>query len=221
MTPLVTLLDPRPRRRASPYTFYLPSDAALAHLAPGDLVKLIFEPTAPDAECGAARMWVELTQRDQDRLTGRLDNKPFDLPDLELGDRSDFARHHVIDIGWKDPTAAPEDPDLTEQWLARCLVDRAVVEGRAPVGFLFREPPETPEGSPYPDTGWCLRPHEKDIGAEEYDAEDILYIAIGALLNDDASFVHLLEAPPGSAFARQDDGQFVAVPFDPEEAEHG
>ncbi len=214
---MFTIIDPRALQRDAPYTFYLPSEAALAHVAPGDSIKLIFEPTGAADPCDPERMWVEVTARDGDALTGKLDNKPFELSGLALGDTLHFAPHQIIAIDWSNPDEAPDDPDPTEQWLARCLVERAVVEGRARVGYMWREVPETPEASPYPDTGWCLRPHEADIGTEEYEAEDVVYVAIGAVLNVDDSFVDLLYAPPGSAFARQNDGQFAPVPY-PEDA---
>ncbi len=208
------LVDPRPLRDAAPYTFYLPSPAALDHAAQGDLVRLMFEAAGPEDDGHAERMWVQVTGRTGETLTGTLDNKPYDIPGLSLGDVLTLDVHHILDIEWADPAKAPEDPDPTEQWLARCLVERAVIEGRAPVGFLFREVPETPEASPYPDSGWCLRPHEEDIGAEEYAAEDIVYVAIGAVLNHDDTFINLLKSPPGTAFERQSDGQFAPVPFE-------
>ena len=215
------IVDPRPLQAAAPYTFYLPSEAALAHLAPGDLVKLMIASTSPDPTYEAERMWVILTERTGDTFTGLLDNQPEDIPGLALGDRLRFAAHTVLDIIWDTPETAPDDPDTTSAWLARCLVDSAVIEGRARVGFLFRDPPDTPENADYPDTGWCLRAHEDDVTAVELDAENIVYVALGAVLNHDDSFIDLLEAQPGSAFEKQTNGTFAPVPFEDRDEQDG
>src|SRR3990167_4310005 len=103
------------------YTFYQPSPAVIARLAPGDVVKLIFrfESSDPDAP-GAERMWVIVDEvLPQGRFKGRLDNQPRHITDLQLAD----------------------------PYALRCFVTRRVLDDGAPVGYLYREDPDGEDDS--------------------------------------------------------------------------
>jgi len=123
--PLYTLGDPRPIAAEAPYTYYLPSAPELAAIEPGDVVQLIFRGLAPGLKYGAERMWVTVISADGDTLTGRLENRPHDIPGLEPGEIATFERHHVIDIRWGEERGSPPASQLA------CDHRRQHREGRA------------------------------------------------------------------------------------------
>lgn len=190
-----SLDDPRPVARSAPYTFFMPTEAEVASLVPGDLAKLIFRSHPESLEWGGERMWVEVIAWDGAAGTGRLDNKPFDMPQLKLGAIIAFSAYHVISVQHEDPAKTERFRTDHREWWDRCLVDKTVANGERPVGYLYREEPETPEGDTYPDSGWRIR-----SGEDETDPP--LYIALGAVLNKDDSWVHLVDAEVGSVFER-------------------
>lgn len=207
--PKYTLRDPRPIAAWAPYTFFLPTQAALDAIAPGDLVKLIFEPTSPDAEWDAEKMWLKVTEVNGSELEGSLANEPVEIP-LQHGDTVRFARHHVIDIDPQNPAAATDDMLHREYW-ERCLVDECVMERNEPIEFLYRdEPLEGPDGDPFPDSGWRIRGRQGEASDAEMEAREVVYVALGAVLNKDDSWLHLIDEPVGSAFMRDfETGEFV------------
>ena len=196
--------DPRAIAAEAPYTFYLPSENELLAVSPGDLVKLIFRSIPDSGEWGAERMWVIVTATDGAWLTGTLDNDPLDMPQLRAGDRVTFARGHIIDIDWSEDRAAPPPnaPARREYW-DRCFVDDQILDGRLKVEYLYRQEPDPPgEGDAYPDSGWRFRCDTRSLTDAEYDNPSFSYIAIGKVLNRDDSWLHLIDAPVGSAFLR-------------------
>lgn len=198
-----TLDDPRPIQKAAPYTYFLPSDADLDSLRPDDLAKLIFRSHPPGPEWGAERMWVRITAVEGDVMRGVLDNVPSDMPQLKLGAKIGFRRHHVIDLRPADGRPAPlQGPQPREYW-DRCLVDACVVEDGTPVGYLYREEPDMmEEGDKYPDSGWRIRGDYRALSDEEIDAREMRYIALGAVLNADDSWLSLIDEPIGARFHR-------------------
>jgi hypothetical protein len=205
--------DPRPIAESAPYTFYMPSDAELAALAPGDFVKLIFRSIPPGRQWDAERMWVKIENVSRERLSGRLDNIPSDMPQLRLNQRVEFLRHQVIGIDWDEArkVAPPPSPPRRSYW-ERCLVDRCVVDDGVPVHYLYREEPEPlRNGETDRDSGWRIRGDYRGLSDEEVDARESEYIALGRVLNSDDSWIHLIDAPVGSAFIRDwETGEFVA-----------
>ncbi|WP_227339545.1 MULTISPECIES: immunity protein Imm33 domain-containing protein [Sphingopyxis] len=203
--------DPRPTAAKAPYTFYLPSENELLAVSPGDLVKLIFRSIPDSGEWDAERMWVIVTAAEGARLTGTLDNDPLDMPQLKAGDAVTFDRAHIIDIDWSEDRAAPPPtaPERREYW-DRCFVDDQILDGRLKVEFLYREEPDPPrEGDKYPDSGWRFRCDTRGLTDAEYDNPSFSYIALGKVLNGDDSWLHLIDAPVGSAFLRdRDTGAF-------------
>ncbi len=209
--------DPRLIAAASPYTFYLPSEARLHALEPGDLVKLIFRESPSRGQYDGERMWVEISSISGEDLQGKLDNIPSDLPQLRLGDKIKFKRWQIIDTRWADPDKEeliPPEPSF-QRW-ERCLVDQEVLEGTARVGFLYREEPDmTRDGDTYPDSGWRLRADTGQLTDEQYENPTPLYIAIGKVLNKDDTWLHLVDEPIGSRYIRN----FETGEFEPDEAD--
>ena len=108
----------------------------------------------------------------------------------------------MIDIEWQEPERHPAFEQKTTYW-ERCLVNQLVVDGTLPVEYIYREEPDLagPDDK-YPDSGWRLRGRQAEVTDEDMEERDIAYIALGAVLNIDDSFLHLLEQPIGSAFMR-------------------
>lgn len=211
-----TLRDPRPVVRENPYTFFVPSPEELAQVIPGQLVKLIFAADPPREKYGAERMWVIVTARDGNRLTGALDNDPDDIPGLTSGDAVHFDAHHIIATIWDDPDQAARFAVFAadqDRFFERCLADDAVIDGRARVQFLYRETPEHDTDDQFPDSGWRIRADVAALSDEEYKNPSCSYVAIGMVLNQDDTILDLIDAPVGSAFTLENDGQFHPTDF--------
>lgn len=195
--------DPRQIAREAPYTFFLPHEAELAALSPGDLVKLTFRAWPQSREWDAERMWVIVTEAGPDGLVGALDNFPSDMPQLKPGKRVRFQRHQVIDLEIVEESRRPEGLVARRQYWERCLVDQVVLSEGVAVAYLYREEPEPmEEGETYPDSGWRIRGDYRGLSHEEIDAREMSYVALGAVLNRDDSWLPLIDAPVGAAFLR-------------------
>lgn len=185
-----------------PYTFYKPSAEAIAALRPGDEVKLIFEMDSDDPEApNAERMWVAIQARNGDAFEGLLDNTPACITDLAAGDPVAFETRHIIQVSIDDPM-----PSKTAKYEARCFVTRRVLYEGEPIGYLYREEPEYDD-----DSGWRI---SAGTESEDYmdEADNIMWVSLGAVLREDDSIVDLLEAPVGSAFLHnEDDDGFAAI----------
>ncbi|WP_315763553.1 immunity protein Imm33 domain-containing protein [Sphingomonas sp. Y38-1Y] len=203
-----TLADPRPIAESAPYTYFLPNDAQIAAVGVGDHVKLVFDYDGPVEDFDAERMWVTVSAVTGSTLTGTLANHPGEPnAPVKYGDVVTFDRALLIDIDWADPERAPSRTPRRGYW-DRCLVDHCVLTGE-PVDYLYREEPDmTQEGDRYPDSGWRIRASAAAIEANENGPE---YIALGKVLNQDDSWLPLIDAPVGSAFRRGEDGGYYAA----------
>lgn len=54
----------------------------------------------------------------------------------------------------------------------------------------------------YPDSGWRIRGTSEAIEADEAAGRTPQYVALGAVLNEDDSWLSLVDEPVGSAFIR-------------------
>jgi hypothetical protein len=205
-SPVFHIDDPRSSAADAPYTFFLPSAEQLAAVAPGDHVKIVVRSRLPDREWDAERMWVKVTAVDGDSVTGDLDNEPFDIPGLHSGETLHFPRSAAVDILWAEPRATePPCPPIRREFWERCMVDDCVISGRSPIAYLYREDPELGDpGDEHPDSGWRIRGTPEEIAADEANGRDPAYVAIGAVLNRDDSWVDLVDLPPGVAFDRDE-----------------
>lgn len=204
--------DPRPLRAEAPYTYYLPSPGLLDTVDVGDEVKLIFRSQPAGLKWNSERMWVEVTSVSGENLAGKLDNTPSDIPQLKPGAVIHFQRFHIIDV--QSGSELPTENKAQRQYWDRCMVDRCILDEGVPVYYLYREEPDLGEkGDKYPDSGWRIRGDYRNISDEDLDARKAGYIALGKVLNADDSWLHLIDAPIGSAFIRNfDTGQYE--PYD-------
>ena len=92
-----------------------------------------------------------------------------------------------------------------------CLAsDHITVDGHR-VGFMYREEPDNEF-----DSGWrFLSGLETD--AYVNDLANVGLYDVNTIANYDPGVIPLLDAPPGSAFERDEDGEFVQVAFDTSE----
>ena len=208
---LFTLDDPRPNAAEAPYTYFLPLPDHLAALQRDDSVKLVFRPTASGTKWDAERMWVTVTRVDGDHLEGVLDNHPDDIPGLEAGASVSFFLWHVIAIQFDPEHQATPQPDPRREYWERCMVDKAVIQGELKVDYIYREAPDLAGADDnYPDSGWRIRGDLLNATDAEIDARETAYIAIGAILNRDSSWLHLIDEPVGTAFRRNFDDDTYA-----------
>lgn len=187
-----TLRDSSETAREFKYTFYKPSDSDISQVKPGENVKLVFDfisddPEAPEAE----RMWVIVDQVGSDgTFVGTLDNTPRWIKDLQAGDRIEFDARHIINTEHDDPD------NLVNRYRPRCFVTNKVLRDGQAIGYLYREEPDTEQ-----DSGWRFLVGDE---SDEYmeDSDNIAFVSIGAVLNQDDSVIDLLQEPVGSVFQR-------------------
>jgi hypothetical protein len=169
------------------------------------VVKLIFrfesdDPQAPSAE----RMWVIVDEcLAEGHFRGRLDNEPRHIQDLRHLDEVVFSACHIIN------TQLDDDDNLVERYIPRCFVTARVLNDGQPVGYLYREPPDDEE-----DSGWRIMAGDE---SDDYmdDSKNLACVSLGAVLSRDDAFRDLLDAPVGSAFARN----AVTGVFEPDDEE--
>jgi hypothetical protein len=197
------LEDPRPIAAEAPYTFFRPSAEELAAVGPDDLVKLCFQYTHETENWSAERMWVKVLRADGDCLSGALGNQPDEpTSPLSTGDAIAFERHHILAIIWDKLEAAPPKPQYREYW-ERCLVDDCVLDGSEKIEYLYREEPDmAQEGDKYPDSGWRIRGPVEGVSDEDLAGRTLSYVAMGAVLNRDDSWLAWIDAPIGTALSR-------------------
>ncbi|MFL6604000.1 MAG: DUF2185 domain-containing protein [Steroidobacteraceae bacterium] len=187
------VMDGAALAKANPYTFYKPSDRAIALLRPGNCVKLIFafkcdEPGMPAAE----RMWVRIFHIEAEKFYGTLDNDPVFIKDLVVGASVTFESCHIIEVDVDDPV-----PDPTLPYQGRCLVTKVILEGTRRIGALARGEPAVDNR----DSGWRIWAGDEP---DEYlmALENFAYVSLGAVLRRDDSIVALLQTPVPCAFKR-------------------
>ncbi len=211
--------DPRPNAQEAPYTFYLPPQDHLDAIVAGDIVKLVIESQPASREFDAERMWVQVTDREGSQITGALDNIPLDIPQLTAGTALNFEDYKIIDIDFQDKENRPALKALSKpkqkQYWDRCMVDDCVLDGYVRVGYIYREVPDlTQKGDENPDSGWRIRGDVQQMTDDQYENGVPAYVALGAVLNQDDSWIHLIDSPERSAFLiNQDTGEFEPTEF--------
>jgi len=207
------VLDPRPVAASAPYSYFLPDPELVKAVGVGDLVKGVFRSLPPSENYDAERMWVEVTSAQNDWLEGILDSDPWDMPNFPAGSVVRLPRTHVIDVDFADADKAPPSSrqPRREYW-ERCLVDRSVINGEVKVGYIYREEPDMArEGDRYPDSGWRIRGDTRGESTEELASGGIAYVAVGLVLNQDDTWLHLIDEPIGARFEKDfERGVFVS-----------
>jgi len=196
------LEDPRPIAEEAPYTFFLPDTAYINALLVGDLVKIVFQYTVPVEQYPAERMWVKISSIENDHFTGVLGNEPYEKI-IKYGEIVNFERYHILDFVYEtERPNVPAIPPKREYW-ERCLVDACVLDDSVPVEYIYREVPDLADADDkYPDSGWRIRGKQGDASDIEMEGRSIEYIAVGKVLNEDDSWLNLIDEPVGSAFMR-------------------
>lgn len=198
-----TIIDPRPVAAEAPYTFFLPSTEEIEAIEKGDLVKLSFEYNHVTEEWPVERMWVTILDAAHNELSGRLENQPLEkTTSLKVGDLIRFQRHHILAVQSDRPEKASTDSD-TRKYFERCLVDECVLDGSEPVEYIYRDTPDMQKKDDiFADSGWRVRGRMGRASGKEIAARKAQYVAVGAVLNRDDSWLYLLDAPIGSRFMR-------------------
>lgn len=194
--------DPRPIAASAPYTFFLPSPADVSNLGAGDLIKATIRSVPPSAEWDAERLWFTITTVSDESFEARLESEPSDMPAFPKGRVIRIPRAAVVDLIFRDDR--PHVVGRREYW-DRCLVDSSALKGARPVAYVYREQPEMRPDDRFPDSGWRIRSNTAGLSAWEVENTTVEYVALGAVLNKDDSWLHLIDAPVGSAFIRDFD----------------
>ncbi|MDM8527114.1 DUF2185 domain-containing protein [Anaerolineales bacterium HSG24] len=170
----------------NPYTFYKPSPSAVAALGLGNMVKLIFRfPTLGGNTPTGERMWVEITKIGDNSYEGTLANQPYYMKGLEHGDKINFEPKHIIALDVDDRQASDHD-----RYFKRCFVTNRILCEGAKAKYIYKEAPDQED-----DSGWRIVEGDEP---DEYlqNSDNISYVAIGVILNQDNSFIHLLDVKP-------------------------
>jgi hypothetical protein len=212
MSDLYEVLDPRPIAASAPYTFFLPHDDVIAAISQGDLVQATIRSIPPSDQYDAERMWVRVKSTTPEWLEGKLESQPVDMPNLPVGATIRLRRSYVISVILDDPgRTSPAARHQQRDYRARCLVDQCVINGELKVGYLYREVPEpTKDGQKFPDSGWRIRGDMRGTSIEELAQRKAAFVALGAVLNRDDSWLHLIDEPVGARFEKDfENGLFV------------
>lgn len=196
------LLDPRPRAKEAPFTFYLPSEKILKQLKVEDSVKLLFEvplevTDGPDAE----RMWVTITERKRKRFKGLLQNQPGYIAGLNRGDLISFETFHILDTSLTDPKAR----EMDYYFDTKCLVSNRILEENKKPRFMLCD--EADSSRP---AFWSFYGGGE---SEEYCAvpENFRRVSIGVILNMDPRIEKLIRTPPPAVFEIGKSGKWISA----------
>lgn len=207
------ILDPRlVSDRTNKYTFFLPSSDRINAISNGDLVKVWMRAIPPREKWDSERVWVRVLSASPDLLMGTLESDPDDMPGLVRGAELHFPRTHVMDIVFEDAQVEDALPNVPrrEYW-GRCLVDQAVLDGELAVHLIWREQPSLARvDDTFPDSGWRIRGDMRGSSDEQLQGRETAYVALGAVLNRDDSWIDLIDEPIGVTFEMDfESGLFV------------
>ncbi|WP_280559660.1 immunity protein Imm33 domain-containing protein [Priestia megaterium] len=188
------------RNKESPYTFYKPSKAVTDKLKAGDLVKLVFFSDSDTAGYKGERMWVKITDRNKENFVGKLDNEPYHLKGLKLGQILHFGTEHICDTEYEDDDAAKMDYYFN----TLVTVSNDVLE-RNEFNFLLKDKPNEPN-----DSGWVIFSGYED---DEFTSNpnNFQIVALGVALNVDDSILAFINKSPLCAYERNEFGKFDRI----------
>lgn len=195
--------DPRPIAKSAPYTFEMPTEVQVNALEVGDFAQMTFCPRPSNRVFRAERMWVKVTGKTGDEFVGTLENKPSDIPQLKIHQKVEFFRHQVIGLEFADETKNSLFEPKPRTYWDRCLVEDVVLYGGQKVVALRRETPKILEkDSKYQDSGWRIFGELPNGAPKANESRGASFVALGAVLNRDDSWLHLVDSPVGSYFQR-------------------
>lgn len=169
-------------------------------LKAGDLVKLVFFSDSDTDGYKGERMWVEITDRNKENFVGKLDNEPYHLKSLKLGQILHFGTEHICDTEYEDDDAAKMDYYFD----TLVTVSNDVLE-RNEFNFLLKDKPNEPN-----DSGWVIfSGYEEDEFNSNPDNFQI--VALGVVLNVDDSILAFINETPLCAYERNEFGQFDKI----------
>ncbi|TQF68164.1 DUF2185 domain-containing protein [Pseudoalteromonas luteoviolacea] len=180
-----TLEDVTAIGKDAPYTFYVPSNSVVNQLKKGNSVKLMFNCDVENEHgYSAERMWVIITEVNNECYKGTLDNDPIYIPDIEYQDLVEFQAKHIMQTDIEET-----EEDIVGKYFPRCYVTSHVLKDGLPVGQLYREWPSEEEEN---YSGWALF---SGLETKEYleNGENWNYVSLGAVLNQCDRFISLLD----------------------------
>ncbi len=92
------LMDGEAQNKKFPESFHIPTLNDRQGVGEGDVVKLVFEAGDNVGRGVSERMWVIITQKEDDFFVGILDNDPYIIADIESGQEVHFESRHIIGI---------------------------------------------------------------------------------------------------------------------------
>jgi len=202
-----SLVDSEELAKENKYTYYKPSRKITNQLNIGNLAKLNFQfESTNDEDPLGERMWVIITEINQDKFKGSLDNNPFYLSELYYQDLIEFEHKHIIDHDLEI-----SEPNLVAKYYDRCFVNNQILYDGEFANYIYREEPmEDDEERDYVDTGWRLMTGKE---TDEYmdNPDNFSFVSLGAVLSRDDSIIDILESEIGSSFERNNEGEFEKV----------
>ncbi|MQR85093.1 DUF2185 domain-containing protein [Bacillus megaterium] len=189
------------RNKESPYTFYKPSKAVTDKLKAGDLVKLVFFSDSDTAGYKGERMWVEITDRNKENFVGKLDNEPYHLKGLKLGQILHFGTEHICDTEYEDDEVAKMDYYFN----TLVTVSNDVLE-RNEFNFLLKDKPNEPN-----DSGWVIFSGYEEDEFTSNPKNNFQIVALGVALNVDDSILAFINESPLCAYERNEFGKFDRI----------
>ena len=180
--------------RARPRSFFIPSREERSTQPVGSAVRLHFLLTPPGPkDPRAERMWVDIVgvEGSPPRYTGRLDNQPQHIRDLDIGALISFGPEHIAQT-----VIRRTDPRWLDIAELDALVSARVFDSGECVRWMYREAPDRPQ-----DSGWRLfTGSESD--EEANDVARIRVCNVGWLVDFDPTLVVPFRAAVGAAFER-------------------
>ena len=183
-----SLRDAELEKYRFPYTFYKPSDGVLGKLKIGDVVKLVVDYKMPGGDVTTAEsISVEIIVLGGEKYTGRLLSKPDCVEGV--GPLVEFEGRNIIDTSYLDNKCGE-----LGRYAQHCKVANGVFYEYEKIFLLKRAPPDKDR-----DSGWTML-GENDFGEFIDDPYEMALVSIGAVLNIEDTFIHLLDEPIGSEF---------------------
>ena len=150
--------------------------------------------------------WIKVTSADGEWLEGTLEPTPikpewFEAPNLDEGTVIRLKRSHVFRVRFANPEKHAGLEPVRQFWDRGCQVEDGVLKESAPIRFLYREVSNLSLGDgDLPDSGWRIK-FTSGIC-------DGCYVPLGAVLDHDDSWRHLVDAPLGAVFAKDPETGF-------------